>query len=446
MAREIHINHWIDEQPLNRFHISLLFMCMLIIIADGYDMFMFGAIVPSLMKEWGIGPVEAGALNSYALIGMMIGAMIFGPSADRFGRKNVILLCFCLFSLFTFTSGFSQSSTSFGVQRFFAGLGLGGVMPNLIALMTEYTPSKWKSTLVSIMFSGHAFGGIIASAGAIYLIPHLGWRAVVWLGLIPLVFLPFFYRKMPESVYFYLRHHQTDRLLSVFRRLTQQMISDDEQIQWVENGEQKTSFPVTCLFREHRGWSTAMFWVSFFMCLLVMYGLSTWLPKIMQEAGYPLGSSLTFLVTLNSGAVIGAIIGGRLADLFGARKILILFFVIAFLTLMSLSLKPNVILLYILIGIAGGTTTGTQIVANSYVSQYYPTEMRSTGIGWALGVGRIGGIAGPVMGGILLNHHLSLYGNFLAFALPCLVSAVAIWLVQEKYSQRWLEQSSNYLA
>ena len=387
------------------------------------------------MKEWGIGPVEAGALNSYALIGMMFGAMLFGPIADRFGRKNIILVCFLIFTVFTFISGFANSSTLFGIQRFCAGLGLGGVMPNLVALVTEYAPIKWRSTLVSIMFSGHAFGGIVASISAIYLIPHFGWRAVVWAGIIPLFFVPFFYRWMPESIHFYIKRGQKRRLVSVLNQLAPKN-KYHEQDEFVINVEKNIGFPVTSLFYEKRALSTIMFWISFFMCLLVMYGLSTWLPKIMQEAGYPLGSSLTFLVTLNTGAVVGAIVGGRLADRFGGRKVLIVFFFLAFFTLTLLSFKPGIILLYLLIGVAGGTTTGTQIVANSYVSQYYPVEMRSTGIGWALGMGRIGGIVGPMLGGILLSQHLSLRSNFLVFAVPCIISAVAISFVQEKYSQR----------
>jgi MFS transporter, AAHS family, benzoate transport protein len=444
MAEKIYVNHLIDEQPLHRFHIRLLLMCIFIIVADGYDMFMLGTIIPSLMKEWGIGPVEAGALNSYALIGMMFGAMLFGPIADRFGRKNIILVCFLIFTVFTFISGFANSSTLFGIQRFCAGLGLGGVMPNLVALVTEYAPIKWRSTLVSIMFSGHAFGGIVASISAIYLIPHFGWRAVVWAGIIPLFFVPFFYRWMPESIHFYIKRGQKRRLVSVLNQLAPKN-KYHEQDEFVINVEKNIGFPVTSLFYEKRALSTIMFWISFFMCLLVMYGLSTWLPKIMQEAGYPLGSSLTFLVTLNTGAVVGAIVGGRLADRFGGRKVLIVFFFLAFFTLTLLSFKPGIILLYLLIGVAGGTTTGTQIVANSYVSQYYPVEMRSTGIGWALGMGRIGGIVGPMLGGVLLSQHLSLRSNFLVFAVPCIISALAISFVQEKYSQRIIMDNNEKL-
>ncbi|WMX58120.1 MFS transporter [Peribacillus sp. R9-11] len=188
------------------------------------------------------------------------------------------------------------------------------------------------------------------------------------------------------------------------------------------------------LFKNGRTVSTIMFWVAFFMCLFVMYGLSTWLPKIMEGAGFELGSSLAFLVTLNLGAVSGAIVGGKLADRFGSKVVLVSFLVIGFAALTMLSFKPSMIMLYVLIAIAGGNTTGTQIVTNAYVSQFYPNEIRSTGVGWALGVGRIGGIIAPTFCGVLLDMKLSLQVNFLAFAIPCIIAAVAIWFIQEKSS------------
>lgn len=409
---------------------------MFIMICDGYDMFMFGAIVPSLIKEWGNNAIEVGAIGSYALIGMMIGALFFGPLADKVGRKNVILACTIIFSLFTFTSALSNSLSVFGVQRFIAGIGLGGVMPNLISLVTEYAPKKHKSLFVAIMFSGHPLGGVLASVGGLSILPAFGWRAVVFIGVLPIILMPIIYKILPDSPTFYVLKGKTDKLVPVLHRLNR-----DEKYQkgdqFVVPTKLTEGMPIKHLFKNKRGVSTVMFWIASFMCLLVMYGLSTWLPSIMQGAGFALGSSMTFLITLNAGAVTGAILGAGLADHFGLKKMLLLFLCLGFFTLISLSFNPNMLFLYVLIFVAGATTTGSQNIVNAFVSQYYPTEMRATGSGWALGMGRIGGMLGPTLGGALLTAQLTLQLNFLAFAIPCLIAAIAIVFVKEKNGQHY---------
>ncbi len=432
--RKININEFIDNQKFNRFHLSLLLACIFIIVADGYDMFMLGAILPSLMEEWGMDAITAGKIGSYALFGMMIGALVFGPLADKFGRKNVILVCTAIFSIFTFTSGFANGPSSFGLQRFAAGIGLGGVMPNLIAIVTEYAPKKLRSTLVAIMFSGHALGGIVAALSALLLLDLYHWQAVVWIGGLPIIAVPFLLKVMPESYGYFINKNKKDKLVETLNKIdpASQFSSHDEFVMRVEN-ETDTSF--VKLFTEKRAFSTIMFWIAAFMSLLIMYGLSTWLPKLMVASGYPLGSSLLFLITLNIGGVTGAIFGGKLADRFGSRPVLVTFFIVAFCALTALSFKPNSFLLYLLLFLAGATTTGTQINTNAYVSQFYPTGIRSSGVGWELGVGRIGGMLGPALGGFLLSSQLPIHYNFLAFAIPSILAGIAILLVQEKYGQ-----------
>jgi len=428
----INVSTKIDQSKFNKFHGLVLFWCAFIIIFDGYDLVIYGSILPSLMEEWSLTPNQAGTLGSIALIGMMLGALIFGPLADRMGRKNVIIFCIALFSLFTGLIGISSSPVEFGIYRFIAGLGLGGVMPNAIALMTEYSPKSLKSTLVSIMFSGYSVGGMLAAGLAIFLLPELGWRSLFFIGALPLLALPIMYKTLPESPRFLLMKNKSNEMGNILSKVDPSF-TYRENITFEQFRTEEVGSSVSKLFKNGRALSTIMFWIAFFMCLLMIYGLNTWLPKLMDGAGLSV-SGLMFLLVLNFGAIFGAIFGGRLADKWNPKSVLLVFFISAAVSLTLLGWVTNIVLLYVLVGIAGATTIGTQIICNAYISQYYPTEMRSSGLGWALGIGRLGAIAGPLIGGVLLTINLPFYQNFLVFAIPGILGAIALFFVQEKYS------------
>ncbi|WP_087974764.1 MFS transporter [Oceanobacillus rekensis] len=432
--RDINVREMLDEAKFNRFHGMVLFWCAFAIIFDGYDLIIFGSVVPVLIEEWGITSNQAGMLGSAALVGMMLGAFFFGPLADKVGRKNIIIFCIALFSIFTFFIGFATDIYQFGIYRFIAGLGLGGVMPNAIALMSEYAPKKLKSTLVSIMFSGYSVGGIAAAGLAIFLIPKLGWESLFFIGGIPLLTLPFMYKTLPDSPYILMAKQENTKVETILTKVNPAYGPIKGDRFTVDFPEHEKGNSVAKLFTKGRAFSTSMLWIAFFMCLLMIYGLNTWLPGIMKAAGYPLDSSILFLLVLNIGAIFGAIGGGWIADQWNPKKVLILFFILAAVSLSLLGFTVNIYLLYTLVAIAGATTIGTQIIANAYATQYYPSEIRSSAVGWALGVGRIGAIVGPLMGGMLLTLALPIYQNFLAFAIPGIMGAIAMFFVQEQYS------------
>jgi AAHS family benzoate transporter-like MFS transporter len=429
--RSINVSEVIDNSKFNRFHALMVFWCAFIIVFDGFDLVIYGTVVPVLMKEWSLTPLQAGSLGSYALFGMMLGALIFGPIADKLGRKNVILFCVTLFSTFTALIGFSTGPTEFGIYRFLAGLGLGGVMPNTVALMTEYSPKSLKSTLVSVMFSGYSVGGMLSAGLGIILIPYFGWESIFFVGALPLLMVPLMYKFLPDSPQFLVAKNKNEQISQLLSKVNTDF-TPQKNDHYVIVTTKTAGMPVIKLFENRRALSTVMFWISFFMCLLMIYGLNTWLPNLMSKAGYPLGSSLAFLFVLNMGAIVGATFGGWIADHWNAKKVLVLFFIMAGISLTLLGFKANTVILYILVAIAGAATIGTQIIANAYVSQYYPPEMRSTGIGWSLGIGRLGGIVGPMMGGILLSMNLPLKLNFIAFAVPGIIAALAVLFIQEK--------------
>ncbi|WP_369986754.1 MFS transporter [Pseudomonas xanthosomatis] len=426
--RTLDIHPIIDNARFTPFHWMVMAWCGLLLVFDGYDLFIYGVVLPVIMQQWALTPLQAGALGSYALFGMMFGALVFGSLADRIGRKKGIALCFALFSGATILNGFASSPSEFGIYRFFAGLGCGGLMPNAVALMNEYAPKRLRSTLVAIMFSGYSLGGMLSAGIGIFLLPRFGWESMFLAAAVPLLLLPVILYYLPESIGFLVRQGRTDEARKLLKRLDPSCdISADEQL-CLGAGlpRNKASSTVLQLFQNGLATRTLALWLAFFCCLLMVYALSSWLPKLMANAGYSLGSSLSFLLALNFGGMAGAILGGWLGDRYNLVKVKVAFFLAAALSISLLGLNSPMPVLYLLIFIAGATTIGTQILLYAGAAQLYGLSVRSTGLGWASGIGRNGAIVGPLLGGALMGINLPLQLNFIAFAIPGAVAALAM--------------------
>lgn len=441
---KVNINETIDNAKFSLFHWKVLVWCLLIIIFDGYDLVIYGVALPLLMQQWSLTAVQAGLLASAALFGMMFGAMIFGTLSDRLGRKKTIMICVTLFSGFTFLGAFATNPVEFAILRFIAGLGIGGVMPNVVALMTEYAPKKIRSTLVAIMFSGYAIGGMTSALLGAWLVKDMGWQIMFLIAGIPLLMLPIIWKFLPESLAFLIKSGKEEQAKQIINKLLPTRdIHQNTQLVFNENIHHEA--PVKALFQDGRAFSTFMFWIAFFMCLLMVYALGSWLPKLMLQAGYSLGASMLFLFALNIGGMVGAIGGGALADRFHLKPVITSMFVIGAAALILLGFNSPQIVLYSLIALAGAATIGSQILLYTFVAQFYPTTVRSTDMGWASGIGRIGAIIGPVLTGALLTFELPHQMNFLAIAIPGVIAAFAIFLVNLKVSVNVPESSKSTL-
>lgn len=432
--RSIDVSEAIDAGRFSRFQWLVVVLCALLLIVDGYDVFVAGTVLPTLIKEWGLSKPQAGMLQAWALFGMMFGALVLGPLADRIGRRKGIAISFLLFTVATLCTGFANNPDQFKALRFIAGLGCGGLMPNAVALMNEYAPKRMRGTMVALMFSGYSVGGMVAAALGIWMIPALGWKPMFWAAAVPLLVLPLILWRLPESLGFLIRQGRQAEARAIFARLqTGTSIGADDALVFSETKGAAAS--VIELFRHARALRTLLLWVSFFCCLLLVYLLSSWLPKVMQEAGYAEKASLLTLFSLNFGGMAGAIAGGWLGDRFGLPKVVVGFFAAAALSIAAIGYIPSVPVLFTLVFIAGATTIGTQILLYASVAQLYNLSVRSTGLGWASGVGRVGAIVGPTLGGVLLARELPLQQSFLIFAVPAAVSALAM-LVFAVYNQR----------
>lgn len=428
--RTINVHEVADQARFNGFHAVVLFWCTLTIIFDGYDLAVAGIALPSIMKEMGVDATSAGFMVSSALFGMMLGAIVLGTIADRIGRRSAIAICVALFSVFTACAGLTTDPVTFSIFRFLAGLGIGGLMPNVVAHMTEYSPKRTRNMLVTLMFSGYAVGGMLAAVLGKGLIESYGWQSVFLAAGIPVMIIPMVLKWLPESMPFLIKAGRTKELQHIIARMNPAYRMAPGDSFTLPADDKVTGAPIQQLFRDGRGKSTILFWVVFFMCLFMVYALSSWLTKLMAGAGYSLGSALTFVLVLNFGAVGG----GWLADRFNIKYVLMSFFAVAAVSITLLGFGVPTALLYVLVATAGATTIGTQLLAYAYVGQFYPMAVRSTGIGWASGVGRNGAILAPIVIGTLVAMNLSLQHNFIAIAIPAIVALVALSLIDHRRS------------
>ena len=428
-AQTMNVNAVVDKAKFKPFHMTVVLWCLFVVLFDGYDLAINGVVLPLLMQEWGMSAVQAGMLASTALAGMMFGAMLFGMLADKIGRKKVILICVTLFSGFTFLGGFAENPTQFAILRFIAGLGIGGVLPNLVALTSEYAPQKIRSTLVTAMFSGYAMGGIMAALLGAWLTPTVGWQIMFWIAGVPLLVLPLLMKFLPESLTFLVKQQQNEKAQVILKKLAPEE-SITPQTELILNEVKVPDASISALFKQGRAGGTLLFWIAFFMCLLMVYALGSWLPKLMMAAGYSLGSSLMFLLALNIGAVIGTAGGGVLADRFHLKPVIISMLLVGALALVGLGFNSPQPIIYLLVALAGAASIGCSILLYSYVAQYYPLAVRSTGLGWASGIGRMGAIVGPIIIGFLLGLALPHKINFLAVAIPAIIAVIAVALIR----------------
>ena len=445
-TENLDINSIVDKAKFTPFHFNVVAWCLLIILFDGYDLAINGVVLPLLMQDWGLSAVQAGMLASTALAGMMFGAMFFGSLADKIGRKKVIMICIVLFSGLTFAGGFASNPTEFAILRFLAGLGIGGVMPNLVALTSEYAPQKMRSTLVTTMFSGYAVGGVMAALLGSWFTPSFGWQIMFFIAGIPLFLLPVIWKFLPESLAFIVKENKQDKARSIVRRLAPNLAVSENTTFSLPKVDVPESANVVSLFRRGRAANTLLFWLAFFTCLLTMYALSSWLPKLMMAAGYSMDNSLMFMMVMNVGAVVGIVGGGVLADRFHLKPVLMCLGIMGAIVMSLMGFQSNQFLLYILVFLAGAASIGSQMLLYSYVAQFYPLAIRSTGIGWSSAIGRMGAIVGPILIGSLLGMNLPAHFNFMAVGLPVLITAIAVALIMNENEAEKLKSSSPVAA
>ncbi|MCS5478208.1 aromatic acid/H+ symport family MFS transporter [Corynebacterium sp. YIM 101645] len=403
-------------------------LCWIAVVLDGYDAVVLGAVLPSLLDDPAIDvtPATATGIASAGLFGMMLGAMAMGFLTDRFGRRNLMMGSVLVFSVLTAACALADSATTLGILRFFAGVGLGGCLPIAIATVTEFSGRNRGANSVTLLMTGYHVGAVLTALLSIVVLAESGtnWRLMFILGALPaLVLLPLMWALLPDSPqYLQARGRSEDA-----RRIAEKYhlpLADPATQDQTDNAGKTNSFRT--LFSPEFRWTIPLMWIGAFMGLLLVYGLNTWLPQIMRAADFDLGNALGLLMVLNIGAVIGLLFAGRIADAISPRRAAFFWFLGSALMLALLAVRLPVFGTYALVFITGVFVFSAQNLVNAFVATHHPAAIRGTALGMALGVGRLGAISGPIIGGTLVTAGIAYPWGFYAFAAVGLLGAAAM--------------------
>ncbi|MDX2824245.1 aromatic acid/H+ symport family MFS transporter [Streptomyces ipomoeae] len=396
-------------------------LCWLAVLFDGLDMFIYGSVLPHMLAEKALGltPDQAGDLGSYATFGMLVGALTAGTVADRIGRQKLMVACVTLFSLASGLCAMANSVGVFGLGRTLAGIGLGGLLPTAISMVSDYAPRGRAALTIGMLMTAHHAGGILSAYVALWVVEPLGWRAAFWVCVAPLLFVPVLVTFMPESLSFLVAKGRLDEAGQLARRF-------DVELPAVEKKDPADRWnSLANLFRGGEWTQTLLYWVASFGGLLLVYGVATWLPTLMRSEGYELGSALTFVVLFNLGGIVGMLVAGRAADRFGAPRISAIWFALTAAGVFLLSVRMPLGVTFLVVFLTGVFLNSAQTMIYATVSIRSDPENRATAVGWTSGMGRFGAVFGPWLGGQLLAAGNGDWG-FTAFALAGVSSMVFI--------------------
>ena len=424
----VDVNALINQSPISRYQMLILFLCFTIVALDGFDTGSIGYIAPSLVAAWGVSKPALTPVLSAALFGLAAGALTAGPLADRFGRKGVLILSVALYGGFSLSTAFAHDVEDLTVLRFLTGLGLGAAMPNAVTLMSEYCPTRRRAIIVNTMFCGFPLGISLGGLVAAWLIPNFGWRSVLVVGgvaplALALALIPF----LPESImYLVVRKGAVDRIRRALSRIVTADLAGVEHFVASEKQASGRNAAQLILSKPYIVGST-MLWLTYFMGLVIFYLVMMWLPLLMKESGFTTQGASLFAAMFPLGGGIGTIFSGWLMDKVVPHKVIAAAYTLTGILLFAVGQAVGLpVMLATMIFLAGTAMNGAQSSMPALAAAYYPTSARATGVAWMLGIGRFGAIAGTLVGGQLMSMQLSFSSIFTLLVVPSFVSAAAL--------------------
>ncbi|MBB1605572.1 MULTISPECIES: MFS transporter [Pseudomonas] len=423
------VQSFINAQPLSAYQYRIVLLCFLIVFLDGLDTAAMGFIAPALTQDWGIDRASLGPVMSAALIGMVFGALGSGPLADRFGRKVVLVAAVFLFGLFSVLCAFSANLDQLLVLRLLTGVGLGAAMPNATTLLAEYTPERLKSLLVTSMFCGFnlgmAGGGFISAK----LIPAFGWHSLLLLGgVLPLALALVLLLWLPESARFLVVRNRGDaRVRKALAPIAPAEVAMAGGFSVPEQGSAPSGNVLKVVFAGRYSAGTLLLWLTYFMGLVIVYLLTSWLPTLMRDSGASLEQAAFIGALFQLGGVLSSVAVGWAMDRFNPHKVIGIFYCLAGVFAYCVGQSLGTLgLLATLVLAAGMCVNGAQSAMPSLAARFYPTQGRATGVSWMLGIGRFGAILGAWIGATLLGLGWNFEQVLTALVVPAAIASAAV--------------------
>ena len=437
-SARINIAERIDGSRLGTFQFTIFILCGLCLFMDGFDTQAIAYVAPTIIREWKIPNSSLGAVFSAAPFGVLIGSLLFSMIADKIGRRPVLVGVTLYYAILTLLTARASSVGQLLIIRFIAGIGLGGIMPNAVSLAGEYSPRYARVAVMMVVGNCFSAGAAIGGFLAAQLIQSYGWRSVFYFGgTVPLLISVAMLLALPESLQFLaVRERNPGKIRGWLQRIDPSAPLS-EATRFVVPERVHHGVPWIQLFHEGRAVGTVLIWVINFMNLLNLYFLTNWLPTVVADIGYSTPIAVRVGATLQLAGAIGAVLQGWLVHRLGFVPVLATGFALAALNIALIG-HPGIslALLVVVVSIAGLGVVGGQSGVNAFSATFYPTDIRSTGVGAGLGVGRVGAIVGPYVGGQLIALHWTHQQLFLASAVPALISTVVMaamhWVVQLK--------------
>lgn len=426
------VQQFLDRQPIRRVHVIVLALCTAIMFIDGLDIFIVGKIAPAIAA--GMGEPSAAMTKVFVLqqIGLAIGAFVASPFADRFGRRATIIGSAVIFGTLTVACAFATTLWQLAVLRGLSGIFLSGILPMAVALISDMTPRFRRGTFIAIAMAGYSLGNAAGGAVAAWLIDLYGWQSGFWIGgLMPLAIVPLMLMLLPESVQFLAGRNAHDpRIARTLRRFDPKLVlRGDETFMPGDAAPRLNKSGPLDIFREGRAGASAILWIVCFLSMGNIALVAAWLPTFFQEkAGVPIQQFAVFAMVAYAGGLTGTLVVGWLIDRSSPSRLIALIYLLQSACIVALGQVAFGTGAFVALLIAFSCCqTGGQAALNLLLAQTYPARMRSTGIGWAGGFGRVGGIVGPLLGGLAVAADLSLSQTLILVALPPLgVTAVIL--------------------